>query len=112
MIKVTDKAVKEVLHIVEEQNMNLDEVVLRVKVHGGGCSGFQTKLDLDSQWNEKMDNLYDIGDGVQLCVDKRSALYLENAEVDFFDDDLGKRGFMVNNPNAKTTCGCGSSFSM
>lgn len=111
-VSVTDKAVKEVLHIVKEQNLNLNDIVFRLSVTGGGCSGFKTKLDLDGDWDEKKDNVLDVGEGVRLCVDKRSALYLEGASVDFKDDELGTRGFVVNNPSATGYCGCKSSFSM
>lgn len=83
---------------------------LRVRVQGGGCSGFQNKLDLDPKYDEKMDYLFETH-GVQVVVDKRSLLYLEGAVIDFHDD-LNKRGFTVTNPNAKSTCGCGSSYSM
>lgn len=107
---VTEKAVSEIKRIIVEQGLEQDKVALRVRVLGGGCSGFQNKLDLDEKWDEKTDNLSDI-DGIKIAVDKRSALYLDGATVDFHDA-LDKRGFIVNNPNAKTTCGCGSSFSM
>ena len=84
-------------------------VLLRVAVDGGGCSGFQHKLDLDPNFNEKLDQLFEF-DGVGLVVDKRSLLYLQGASVDFHDD-LNKSGFSVTNPTAKSTCGCGKSFS-
>ena len=83
---------------------------LRVRVQGGGCSGFQNKLDLDPKYDEKTDHLFE-AHGVQVVVDKRSLLYLDGAVIDFHDD-LNKRGFTVSNPNAKSTCGCGSSYSM
>lgn len=107
---VTDKAVAEIKRIIQEQSLEQDKVALRVRVTGGGCSGFQNKLDLDEKWDEKTDDLRDI-DGIKVAVDKRSALYLDGATVDFHED-LNKRGFIVTNPNARTTCGCGSSFSM
>lgn len=109
-IVVTDKAISEVKRIIQEQGLEQDKVALRCRVTGGGCSGFQNKLDLDEKWDEKTDELRDI-DGIKVAVDKRSALYLDGATIDFHDA-LDKRGFIVNNPNAKTTCGCGSSFSM
>jgi len=83
---------------------------LRVRVQGGGCSGFQNKLDLDPKYDAKTDVLYDFH-GVQVVIDKRSLLYLNGAVIDFHDD-LNKRGFTVTNPQAKSTCGCGSSYSM
>jgi len=108
-IVVTEKAAAEVNRIVAEQNSN-EKLYLRVRVVGGGCSGFQHKLDLDPTVNEKLDEVYHLN-GVDIVVDKRSALYLSGVTVDFHDD-LNKRGFSVTNPSAKTTCGCGSSFSM
>jgi iron-sulfur cluster assembly protein len=81
-----------------------------MRVVGGGCSGFQHKLDLDPQVNEKLDEIFTIH-GVDVVVDKRSLLYLEGVTVDYHND-LNKRGFSVTNPSAKSTCGCGSSFSM
>lgn len=109
-IIVTEKAISEIKRIIVEQGLEQDKVALRVRVVGGGCSGFQQKLDLDEKWDEKTDNLSDI-DGVKIAIDKRSAMYLEGATIDYHED-LNKRGFVVSNPNAKTTCGCGSSFSM
>jgi iron-sulfur cluster assembly protein len=108
-IVLTDKAAAEVKKIVAEQDSK-EKLYLRVRVVGGGCSGFQHKLDLDPAMNEKLDEVYALN-GVEIVIDKRSALYLDGVTVDFHDD-LNKRGFSVSNPNAKTTCGCGSSFSM
>lgn len=109
-IVVTDKAISEVKRIIQEQGLEQDKVALRVRVQGGGCSGFTTKLDLDEAWSEERDNVFTT-DGVKVAIDKRSALYLDGASVDYHED-LNKRGFIVNNPNARTTCGCGSSWSM
>jgi len=108
-IVVTEKAAAEVKRIVADQDSK-EKLYLRVRVVGGGCSGFQHKLDLDPAVNEKLDEVYHLS-GVDIVVDKRSALYLSGVTVDFHDD-LNKRGFSVSNPQAKTTCGCGSSFSM
>ncbi|MDP9084834.1 MAG: iron-sulfur cluster insertion protein ErpA [Pseudomonadota bacterium] len=91
--------------ILAESNPNLK---LRVFVSGGGCSGFQYGFTFD----EKIED----GDfcvenqGVQLLVDPMSAQYLMGAEIDYKDDLQGAQ-FVIRNPNAKTTCGCGSSFS-
>jgi iron-sulfur cluster assembly protein len=108
-ITVTEKAAGEVKRIIEEQQFK-ERVYLRLRVVGGGCSGFQNKLDLDLNVNEKLDEVYEFH-GIPVVVDKRSLMYLENAEVNFHDD-LNRRGFSITNPNAKSTCGCGSSFSM
>lgn len=112
-ITLTDKAATEVKRIVFEQRQAGDlpeKIYLRMRVVGGGCSGFQNKLDLDPQINEKLDEVFELN-GVPVVVDKRSLLYLGDVTVDFHDD-LNRRGFSVSNPNAKSTCGCGSSFSM
>jgi iron-sulfur cluster assembly protein len=108
-ITVTEKAANEVKRIIDEQQIK-DKVYLRLRVVGGGCSGFQHKLDLDQTVNEKLDEVYEFH-GIPVVVDKRSMMYLENAEVNFHDE-LNRRGFSISNPNAKSTCGCGSSFSM
>jgi iron-sulfur cluster assembly accessory protein len=111
---ITDRAALEVKrHVADVANdpeMAGQTLYLRLRVQGGGCSGFQNKLDLDPTYNEKLDHLFEIN-GVQVVIDKRSMLYLTGATVDFHDD-LNKRGFSVTNPQAKGTCGCGSSFAM
>jgi iron-sulfur cluster insertion protein len=111
-ITLTEKAAGEVRRIVAEQQTagNPDKIYLRMRVVGGGCSGFQHKLDLDPQVSDKLDEVFEFH-GVPVVVDKRSLMYLSDAVVDFHDD-LNKRGFSITNPSAKSTCGCGSSFSM
>jgi iron-sulfur cluster insertion protein len=112
-ITVTEKAASEVKRIISEQQSSgsfPEKVFLRLRVVGGGCSGFQHKLDLDPAMNDKLDEVFDFH-GVPVVVDKRSLMYLADAQVDFHDD-LNRRGFSITNPNAKSTCGCGSSFSM
>lgn len=108
-ITVTESAASEVKRIIADNGFT-EKVYLRVRVQGGGCSGFQNKLDLDQNYNDKTDTLFDIH-GIQVVVDKRSMIYLEGATIDFHND-LNKRGFSVSNPQAKSTCGCGSSYSM
>ncbi len=112
-ITVTEKAAHEVKRIIQEQQASgslPEKIYLRVRVVGGGCSGFQNKLDLDPVVSEKLDEVFDFH-GVPVVVDKRSLMYLEGATVDFHDD-LNRRGFSITNPNAKSTCGCGSSYTM
>ena len=112
-ITVTEKAAGEVKRIIAEQQGNgemPEKIYLRMRVVGGGCSGFQHKLDLDPVVNEKLDEVFEFH-GVPVVVDKRSLMYLDGAVVDFHDD-LNRRGFSITNPSAKSTCGCGSSFSM
>ncbi|MBM3981166.1 MAG: iron-sulfur cluster assembly accessory protein [Planctomycetes bacterium] len=112
---VTERAALEVKrHIADMESRGElppgDKLYLRVRIQGGGCSGFQNKLDLDAKFDEKTDHKFE-AHGVEVVVDKRSMLYLAGATVDFHDD-LNKRGFTVSNPQAKGTCGCGSSYSM
>jgi iron-sulfur cluster assembly accessory protein len=109
---ITQKAADEVRRIIAEQAAGgvAEKLHLRLRVVGGGCSGFQHKLDLDPTVNEKLDETFEMN-GVPVVIDKRSLLYLGGVTVDFVDD-LNKRGFSISNPTAKSTCGCGSSFSM
>src|SRR5919198_2892368 len=112
-ITLTEKAATEVKKILKEQQEAgglPDKVYLRMRVVGGGCSGFQHKLDLDPTVNPKLDEVFEFH-GIPVVVDKRSLMYLSGTTVDFHDD-LNRRGFSIDNPSAKSTCGCGSSFSM
>src|SRR5947208_5742955 len=111
-IIVTEKAAEEVKRIISDQQAagTSEKLYLRMRVVGGGCSGFQHKLDLDPQVSETLDYVYSMH-GVDVVIDRRSVMYLDGVTVDFHND-LNKRGFSVSNPQAKSTCGCGSSFSM
>ena len=108
---VTEKAAKEIKRVIEDQKSTLEDMVLRVGILAGGCSGFQYKLGFDEKKSidETKDEVSE-QHGIQVAVDKKSALHLENTTLDFFDG-LEKRGFTFNNPAAVKTCGCGSSFS-
>jgi len=106
-LKFSDAAAARVKELIaEEKNPNLK---LRVYVSGGGCSGFQYGFEFDE--NVKPGDTQIENSGVVLLVDASSMQYLANAEVDFLDGLEGSR-FVINNPNAKTTCGCGSSFAV
>ncbi len=85
------------------------ELKLRVYIQGGGCSGFQYGFQLEQEQQE--DDVAIEDQGIQIVVDMLSLQYLSGAQIDFKDDLLGSR-FLVNNPNATATCGCGSSFSI
>ncbi len=106
-VNLTERAAEEVKRFQKEHNFD-DNMVLRISVAGGGCSGFNYKLDFDEGYDEKADSKYDCH-GVAVVVDKKSALYLDGTTVDWFES-LEKQGFTFNNPNAVKTCGCGSSF--
>lgn len=107
-VKLTEKAANEIKRVMSEQNMP-SEAVLRVGVAGGGCSGFQYALGFDTSTDTTADQVVE-HHGVQVAVDKKSALYLDGTTIDFYDG-LEKRGFTFENPNAVKSCGCGSSFS-
>ena len=113
-IKITEKAIKEINIAIAEEKTNQEitegKLYVRVKVVGGGCSGFQSKITIEKEINQKLDESYEIN-GISLVVDKRSAMYIGDATIDFIDD-MNSRGFKIENPQAKSTCGCGSSFSM
>ncbi len=81
---------------------------LRVAVEGGGCSGFQYEIALDAPTDE---DLVLEGQGQKVVVDAVSLPFLENAVIDFTEELIGAR-FVINNPNATSSCGCGTSFSM
>jgi iron-sulfur cluster insertion protein len=103
----TDSAAEKVKQlIVEEGN---DALKLRVFVQGGGCSGFQYGFTFDEDTNDD-DTLME-KNGVHLVVDAMSYQYLVGAEIDYKEDINGAQ-FVIKNPNATTTCGCGSSFSV
>jgi len=109
-ITITEKAKIEMKKIIEEQKED-KKLYIRLKVLGGGCSGFQHKLEIENTINEKIDEIFKVKD-IDFVVDKRSLMYVGDSNIDYFDDDMNHLGFKITNPAAKTTCGCGSSFSM
>src|SRR6267378_1684237 len=96
--------VKQIVAFVLDKGGTPEKIHLRIRVVGGGCSGFQHKLDLDPNVNPKLDDTFEFH-GVPVVVDKRSLMYLDGVTVDFHDD-LNRRGFSISNPSAKSTCGC------
>jgi iron-sulfur cluster assembly protein len=105
---LTELAAKEIQKIIADQELDATKVHLRVGVKGGGCSGFSYILDLTETVKET-DEVFE-AHGVRIICDPKSLLYLTGVTVDF-KDELMQRGFVFNNPNATSTCGCGSSFS-
>ena len=102
----TDAAAEKVRSLIDEEGN--PELKLRVFVSGGGCSGFQYGFTFDEVANE--DDTVMTKNGVSLLIDSMSYQYLVGAEIDYKDDLEGAQ-FVIKNPNATTTCGCGSSFS-
>ena len=107
MITLTEAASKEVVRVKDEEKFD-DNMLLRIGVTGGGCSGFSYSLGFDDKFDDTKDSKFNYH-GVDIVVDKKSALFLDGTTVDWYSG-LDKRGFTFNNPNAVKTCGCGSSF--
>ena len=104
MIQITEKAFKQIHEIMMEEDTN---EALRVFVQGGGCSGFQYGFTFDE--NQADDDFVIEQDDVRVLVDAASMTYLSGAEIDY-KKDLTSAQFVIKNPNATNTCGCGSSF--
>ena len=106
MITITDSAVAKLKGVLAEENN--PALKLRVFVQGGGCSGMQYGFTLDE---EQAEDDWDIeSNGVNVLVDSMSGGYLQGATIDYVESEMGS-SFSIKNPNAETTCGCGSSFS-
>jgi iron-sulfur cluster insertion protein len=101
----TSAAAKKVAELIAEEGN--PELMLRIYVQGGGCSGFQYGFTFDENVNEGDEQI--VTDGVTLLIDPMSVQYLMGAEVDYSEGLQGAQ-FVIRNPNATTTCGCGSSF--
>jgi iron-sulfur cluster assembly accessory protein len=107
MLSLSEKAISKVTEIMGQQDPKPN--ALRISVVGGGCSGFQYSMAFE---NEQMplDKVYKFDGDLRVVVDQASMLYLDNVNVDFVENMEGA-GFKFDNPNVKSTCGCGSSFS-
>lgn len=107
-IALTDKAAAKILEIRDADEKTRGKH-LRIAVRGGGCAGFTQELYFDDP-RDALDQVFDIK-GVAVVVDDMSLMYLIGTELDYLDG-LNESGFKFNNPNVKSTCGCGSSFSV
>jgi iron-sulfur cluster assembly protein len=103
MLTLSDAAVRKIKELVADKGADAG---LRVRVVGGGCSGLQYRMELDSA--RERDKVFE-RDGAKLIVDKKSFLYLNGSELDF-TEELMSSGFRLVNPQVKRTCGCGESF--
>ena len=109
LITVTEAAAAKITDLMLEQEKKSTEVGLRIYVQGGGCSGFQYGLAIvEGTRDSEADKVFE-SNGVRLYIDPISIRYLSGAEIDYVDKVNGG-GFAIKNPNAKSTCGCGSSF--
>ena len=106
MIQVTPKAIDRIRTTFAREGVTGG---LRLGVLGGGCSGLSYQFKFDTK-ERPTDKVYEY-DGVKIFVDPKSLLYLNGVTIDFKDEIMG-RGFVFNNPNATSSCGCGSSFSV
>src|SRR5437899_292264 len=106
-VELTDAAAKQVKELKRTQNLS-ENVFLRMGVKGGGCSGLSYSLEFDSELGPH-DKKFDI-DGVAVVCDAKSYLYLNGTTLDYVTEGL-QGGFTFNNPQAKSSCGCGTSFS-
>ena len=106
MVQLTETAISKVREILDTQEPK--PAGLRIAVVGGGCSGFSYSMAFENSAG-MLDKTYTF-DGLRVFVDQASLLYLDGAQVDFVETLEGS-GFKFNNPNVKSTCGCGSSFS-
>jgi iron-sulfur cluster assembly accessory protein len=105
-VTVTERAVRKIAAILKGEP---EGAMLRVSVEGGGCSGFQYRFDVE---REIADDDIVLGNGeARILIDPVSAGFLHGSEIDFVDDLIGS-AFKINNPNAKSSCGCGTSFSL
>jgi len=107
MIEITESAMAKISDILAEENN--PKVKLRTFVQGGGCSGFSYGFTLDEEQNE--DDFVIEKSGTSILIDSMSMQYLQGATIDYKDELMGS-SFTINNPNATTTCGCGSSFAV
>ena len=103
MINVTANAIKQIEEICKEDGVKY----VRTFIEGGGCSGFNYGFAMDDEKEED-----DILIADKLIIDSMSMQYLEGATIDYISDRLNGSRFVINNPNAKATCGCGSSFAV
>jgi iron-sulfur cluster assembly protein len=109
VVTITEKAAGEMHRVLTDKKLP-SGTVLRIGTTGGGCSGFSYSLGFDDKFDEMNDVVTD-QHGLKVAVDRKSAMFLEGTTIDFYDG-IERRGFTFDNPNAKKTCGCGSSFSV
>ena len=108
-VRLSPEAADEIREYIKDQELDKSKTYLRVGVKGGGCSGFQYALDLIEADGPEETDAEVASEGIRILCDERSLLYLEGVEIGFHGEGL-HTGFVFKNPNATSTCGCGSSF--
>ena len=109
MVTITDRAVNQIMVLMEKEGLLPETHSLRVGVIGGGCSGLSYQMKFDDKI-EPTDTVINL-ESIKICINKLSLLYLVGTELDY-EDGLNGKGFEWRNPNATRTCGCGESFSV
>ena len=105
-INITEKAISKIQEVLKEQNMKY----FRIRVKGGGCSGFQYVFKSEDSINENKDIIFNFKN-LRILIDKNSMEFINESELDYKDELIGS-SFSITNPNAKNSCGCGTSFSV
>jgi iron-sulfur cluster insertion protein len=105
-INITDKAISKIQEVLSTQKMKY----FRIKVKGGGCSGFQYIFKSDNDLNQEKDVIFNFNN-LQVIIDKNSMEFIDQSELDYKEEMIGS-SFSITNPKAKNSCGCGSSFSI
>ena len=105
-INITDKAISKIQEVLKEQNMKY----FRIRVKGGACSGFQYVFKSENSINENKDIIFNFKN-LKILIDKNSMDFINESELDYKDELIGS-SFSITNPNAKNSCGCGTSFSV
>lgn len=107
VLNITSSALEEIKKLMEQPDFDATHF-LRIGVKGGGCSGLSYVLGFDKKEDDDMQ--YEV-EGIQIIIKKAHLMYLENMEIDY-GKGLDARGFIFNNPNASSSCGCGTSFAV
>ncbi len=108
MVEITEAAKQRVIDLLIDENN--PKLMLRTFVQGGGCSGFQYGFTFDEEKNDD-DFEFDLNENFKVIIDAMSMTYMQGAVIDYKEEIMGSQ-FVINNPNAQTSCGCGSSFSV
>jgi iron-sulfur cluster assembly protein len=109
MVHVTEKAAEKIRELLVREGVPAETGGLRIGVQGGGCSGLSYAMRLENQARAR-DKIFEVN-GARVFVDPKSYVYLDNTTLDY-REDLMRRGFVFENPNAARSCGCGTSFSV